>query len=192
MQTFLPFPDHKASAQVLDYRRLGKQRVEAKQILDALEPDSTSRWRNHPAVLMWKGYTAQLKSYYHHMLDEWQRRGYKNTMSRYPVIWAEKVDIPPWWGDPEFHRSHQSNLLRKDPVYYAPHFPGVPDNLPYIWPSHADAMWTVDFGEVVIQRTNLKDFLPMQNHNNYPYVAHRYHEAVAVKGTAKIPLALLT
>jgi len=32
MQTFLPYADFKESAQCLDYRRLGKQRVEAKQI----------------------------------------------------------------------------------------------------------------------------------------------------------------
>ena len=34
MQTFLPYPDFVKSAQCLDYRRLGKQRVEAKQILE--------------------------------------------------------------------------------------------------------------------------------------------------------------
>ena len=37
MQTFLPFPDFKMSAQVLDYKRLGKQRVEALQILKTLK-----------------------------------------------------------------------------------------------------------------------------------------------------------
>lgn len=29
MQTFLPYPDFKKSAQCLDYRRLGKQRVDS-------------------------------------------------------------------------------------------------------------------------------------------------------------------
>ena len=33
MQTFLPFPDFHESAACLDMRRLGKQRVEAMQIL---------------------------------------------------------------------------------------------------------------------------------------------------------------
>ena len=33
MQTFLPYPDFKQSAACLDYRRLGKQRVEGVQIL---------------------------------------------------------------------------------------------------------------------------------------------------------------
>lgn len=36
MQTFLPFSDFKKSAESLDYRRLGKQRVECLQILAAL------------------------------------------------------------------------------------------------------------------------------------------------------------
>ena len=40
---------------------------------------------------------------------------------------------PPWWlGNEDFHRSHQSNLLRKDPVHYA--IFDVPDDLPYLWP----------------------------------------------------------
>lgn len=34
MQTFLPYANFEASAKVLDYKRLGKQRVEAKQILE--------------------------------------------------------------------------------------------------------------------------------------------------------------
>jgi hypothetical protein len=61
---------------------------------------------------------------------------------------------PPWFGDEAFHRSHQSNLLRKARTmtddameilqmsrdYYDPHFPGVPDDLPYVWPVAKDAM----------------------------------------------------
>ena len=39
MQTFLPYPDFVKSALVLDYRRLGKQRVEARQILDIIVND---------------------------------------------------------------------------------------------------------------------------------------------------------
>ena len=36
MQTFLPYKSFTKSAQVLDYKRLGKQRVEAMQIFNAL------------------------------------------------------------------------------------------------------------------------------------------------------------
>src|SRR3954467_10297198 len=54
MQTFLPVADFADSARLLDSPRLGKQRVEALQILRAIElPDYG--WVNHPAVLMWGG-----------------------------------------------------------------------------------------------------------------------------------------
>jgi hypothetical protein len=43
--------------------------------------------------------------------------------------------LPPWLGDPGFHRSHQSALVRKDPALYGPIFPDVPDDLEYVWPS---------------------------------------------------------
>ena len=42
--------------------------------------------------------------------------------------------MPPWLGDQEFHRSHRSSLLRKDPASYGPHFEDVPDDLEYVWP----------------------------------------------------------
>ena len=53
MQTFLPYPDFLDSAQCLDYRRLGKQRVEAMQIHNIVSGKrSTGGWINHPAVKM--------------------------------------------------------------------------------------------------------------------------------------------
>jgi hypothetical protein len=46
--------------------------------------------------------------------------------------------LPPWLGDSALHRSHQSALLRKDPELYRPWFPGVPDDLPYVWPVRSE------------------------------------------------------
>jgi len=131
MQTFLPYPSFEKSAKALDYKRLGKQRLEAKQILNALMPNSTSRWRNHPAVKMWKGYEKALKLYYNEMVKEWIRRGYKNSMSLYEV---SDVILPHWLGNSEFHSSHRSNLLRKNYDFYCQY--GWIENLskPYIWP----------------------------------------------------------
>jgi len=54
MQTFLPQISFKESAECLDNRRLGKQRVEAMQIMKALLLPEYG-WKNHPAVKMWKG-----------------------------------------------------------------------------------------------------------------------------------------
>jgi hypothetical protein len=47
---------------------------------------------------------------------------------------ALDVSTPFWLGDPEFHMSHQSNLVRKDSGHYGKIFLGVPDNMEYVWP----------------------------------------------------------
>ncbi len=107
MQTFLPYPNILQSLKVLDYKRLGKQRVEAKQILNAL--DYGGGWANHPAVRMWRGYELALVDYYNTALSVWQGRGYKNNMPYIPNTIGSP--LPPWFGREDFHLSHQSNLL---------------------------------------------------------------------------------
>lgn len=129
MQTFLPYSDFKKSAQSLDYRRLGKQRVECFQILKALKHGGA--WSNHPATKMWRGYEDALKKYMAECIFEWINRGYKNNME-IPIIGF--YEDPPWLGNEEFHASHRSNLLRKDSNYYGQFGWTEPDNLPYIWP----------------------------------------------------------
>ena len=61
---------------------------------------------------------------------EWCARGYKNTMQYLPI---DDLVMPYWLGNEKLHLSHQSNLMRKDPVYYGQFDWQVPDNLPYIW-----------------------------------------------------------
>ena len=88
MQTFVPLPDFGLCAEVLDYRRLGKQRLECQQILSALLSlrvhesglSAPTGWTRHPATLMWRGYESALGVYMTFMVLEWQRRGYNNTM----------------------------------------------------------------------------------------------------------------
>jgi hypothetical protein len=139
MQTFLPYASFQQTARALDYRRLGKQRVETYQLLKALNGE-TRGWANHPAANMWRGHEAVLAMYGCMMCDEWKKRGYVDNMSpriaEYFKIFGKPSDCPrpPWLGDPDFHVSHQSNLVRKFPEHYGPLFPGVPDDLPYIWP----------------------------------------------------------
>lgn len=143
MQTFLPYADFEKTAKNLDYRRLGKQRVECLQILNVLCGKSKgSGWKNHPAVRMWCGYEQALVSYGIAICNEWRARGYKDTCLekihgfRPPPSNCECIDLPmpKWFGNKSFHRSHQSNLIRKYPEYYLPIFGKVPNNLPYIWP----------------------------------------------------------
>ena len=76
MQTFLPYNDFKKTAACLDNRRLGKQRVEAYQILRIISGKRTSGgWLRHPAVLMWKGFSDALAAYQNSMITEWIDRG---------------------------------------------------------------------------------------------------------------------
>ena len=132
MQTFLPFPNFYRSVEVLDYRRLGKQRVETYQILNILlgRTDSKS-WSNHPATKMWTGYEEDLKVYQNYTIDEWVRRGYKNNM-KHETVDLKRLEMPHWFGDYDFHRSHRSNLLRKNYEYYSQFFT-EPTDLPYVW-----------------------------------------------------------
>jgi hypothetical protein len=140
MQTFLPFPDYAESASVLDDRRLGKQRVENLQILGALLEGRG--WTNHPATKMWRSYEWSLVMYQDAIHHEWVNlRKFTDTCMEKTVnlYFKHRIepepDREPWWlGDWAFHFSHQSNLVRKDPIYYTPYFPDVPDDIEYVWP----------------------------------------------------------
>ena len=167
IQTFLPYSNFTITAKVLDRQRLGKQRVEALQILKTLKhgefscpscnmpvthlnpyktgyhcyyceaPLKRTPWYNHPAVKMWKGYECGLMLYLKEICAEWISRGYKDTCWEKAICMGFAVQpilLPDWIGDIDFHRSHQSNLVRKDPDYYGQFFFDVPDDLPYVWP----------------------------------------------------------
>ena len=135
VNTFLPYADFKETAKSLDYRRLGKQRVEAWQILRA-NLGVTDGWRNHPAAQMWRGHEGALAQYTLTICDEWISRGYRDNLKPQILELIETFKLTfekkPWWiGIQEFHTSHQSNLKRKDPTYYT--F-DIADSLPYKWP----------------------------------------------------------
>jgi hypothetical protein len=131
----MPHPSFVRSAHALDDKRLGKQRVEAYQIMKALA-DPDYGWQKHPAVQMWRGYEDALVEYGATCCMVWVLRGFQDTLlARFAErSWPRPYRTPPWLGDTEFHRSHQSNLVRKDAAHYQPQFPDVPDNLPYVWP----------------------------------------------------------
>jgi hypothetical protein len=149
MQTFLPFPDFDETARSLDAKRLGKQRVEALQIVRALTRPAYG-WQHHPAVLMWRGYEEALGAYGVAICREWCRRGHADTCEatitadlaaagvrtppRSQAELAGVGELPPWLGDEAFHRSHQAALVRKDPARYRHLFPDAPMDLPYVWP----------------------------------------------------------
>lgn len=140
MQTFLPESSFTDSASILDDKRLGKQRVEAKQIyLSLTDPDYG--WKHHPAVKMWRGHEGSLLWYGQIMCVEWRIRGHEDSLYDYfhhaigygPL--AHNDTLPPWVGDSRFHLAHRSNLMRKDPIHYSQYYAGVPNDLPYFWPT---------------------------------------------------------
>ncbi|MEU0785417.1 MSMEG_6728 family protein [Streptomyces sp. NPDC006173] len=150
MQTFLPYPDFAQSAAVLDQARLSKQRVETLQVFRGLTVPGYE-WRHHPAVRMWTGYEEALVRYGLDVCAMWVTDGHADTcavtltadFARYrpgaDVRAQEQLvdddELPPWLGEPAFHRSHQSALVREAPEVYSLFFPDVPDDMPYVWPA---------------------------------------------------------
>ena len=154
MQTFLPVAGFRASAELLDLKRLGKQRVEAIQVVRGLVVEGYG-WRHHPAVKMWRGHLEALGRYGLDCCEVWSEKGFADTCAgtiradlatagvdeiRTEEELALAGELPAWLGDDDFHRSHRSALLRKDPDFYGPLFVddlGAPDDLPYVWPAGA-------------------------------------------------------
>jgi hypothetical protein len=144
MQTFLPYPSYRETATVLDYRRLGKQRVECKQIVLAMNK-AMGGWTNHPATRMWRGHELELCDYAIAICEEWIARGYNDSLLPFFKARREELrqeceelgvpmDPPVWMGDDSVHASHRANLLRKDPDYYGQFGWEEDPSLPYVWP----------------------------------------------------------
>lgn len=129
MQTFLPYPNFTQTAKCLDNKRLGKQRVEAMQILNAIQ--NQTGWKHHPIVKMWIGYEDCLKYYCNCMIKEWISRGFKNNMKIYeiPVIHP----TPVWLGNSHFHSSHRAALLAKNFEWYSKFGWTEEPKIDYVW-----------------------------------------------------------
>lgn len=148
MQTFLPSPDFRESAEALDGNRRRNQRNECKVILNTrlgVYPSKNGRpggWPYHPATLMWAGYEAALCRYALAVSQSciragWRAGGYVEFFLTRLHMLDDQGD-PPWLGMPELHRSHRSNLIKKWPGFYGPLWPEEPDDLPYIWPTNLE------------------------------------------------------
>jgi len=140
MQTFLPYKSYTESFKILDYKRLGKQRVEAFQVLNVLlGRTTTGGWRNHPVTKMWKGYENALKQYLNECIDEWVSRGYNNTMKHEVIVGG--IKYPKWLGNDLFHSSHRANLLRKDKGFYSKFLWTEDSSNPYCWLDTEKNQW---------------------------------------------------
>ena len=131
MQTFLPSLNPVTTARWLDNKRLNKQILECYQILNVLSGKSpTGGWRNHPAVLMWKGYERGLWNYVQAMVREARDRGIKTENNEVNLnrlkdqCWNKCCNNPQsFWNDTNKIMSvittHNERLFDKDPLYYA-------------------------------------------------------------------------
>ena len=123
------------TARILDMKRLGKQRVEAMQILDILVRNKQVTWKNHPAVKQWKGSEFYLFFYIEAICNEWTKRGYKDSCLKksFNIIKKKKLGkiIPKFLFSRKFIKSHRSNLIRKDSKFYSKYFGNLRSDLPY-------------------------------------------------------------
>lgn len=116
MQVFVSFPNIHDSLDLLDKKRLVKQVIECGQILDVILQRKTGKgWVNHPVVKMWENNPEALQEY--------KNQGYCLAFNKFSVCWVKtKLEdlphgympkMPDWWGRPDIHESHLSNLKRK-------------------------------------------------------------------------------
>jgi hypothetical protein len=104
MQTFLPEYSFTESARALDNKRLGKQRVETLQLLQAIARGPTcvkskngvdkevkTPWYNHPACKMWHGFESQLIRYGQIICEEWKSRGFRDTCYEKITAMGEQI-----------------------------------------------------------------------------------------------------
>ena len=140
MQTFLPDPSFRKSAQILDNKRLGKQRLEAKQILQILvkeldEGVSSSRWRNHPACRLWKDHERALATYGLAMCEEWSRRGFVDNQLDYfyrLMYLLTEQDMDVRFSD-LLYSAHRAALLYKNLEHYKQFGWKEKPEIKYVW-----------------------------------------------------------
>jgi hypothetical protein len=140
VNTFITSNSLVECASVLDVKRLGKQRLECKEIINILLGVSDG-WSNHPAAKMWIGYVDALKVYCNHIVREWVFRGYDNNFEIYKFEDESAVLFPWWFVWAPFQLTHKCSLLRKDPDFYSQKFKLTSQEaefmeLGYIWPSN--------------------------------------------------------
>lgn len=147
MQTFAPYSaSFEYSLRCLDDKRLGKQRVEAYQVLRGVLGIETAAkgWANHPARLAWVGYADAIADYTVMACYLYVARGYKDTImdkatetfrgiaGKSPPVERDgrynstrlyrnyEPTMPWWWGNEEYHLRHRMALYVKDPLHYGP------------------------------------------------------------------------
>lgn len=147
MQTFLISSSFWQTAECLDKKRLGKQRVEGLQILKAIR-DPNYGWQNHPAVNMWRECPVALFEYTYIICEYWREvRGYKDSIQNtlikeFPLLHQEMyhkpTQRPTWFLNKEIldkvTSSHRAALLAKNHKHYNQFKWSDLPKIDYFWP----------------------------------------------------------
>lgn len=134
MQTFTASYNLTENAKTLDSKRLFKQLLEGKIILDILVNNKSGGWSKHPATLAWKNFEIGLFWYLRAIWNECQKRetaldsqlfdqcyklilkiklggGYIDCDENNRKV--AKICLPKWWGREDILISHRSRLKAK-------------------------------------------------------------------------------
>lgn len=101
------------TARALDPKRLRKQIIECRQILDAL--NGAKAWSNHPCVLQYRGHEFWLR-FYKRVLEEVQKSGGASIRSKYFNYRARETT--PDWHTQEYYDQMKRRLYTKDKEHY--------------------------------------------------------------------------
>lgn len=138
------------TAKALDNRRLLNQANEGARVLEArarvlgfipIKQNKTGRigWATHLTTRMWEGNEGYLAHIYlPAIVQECHRRGiavepHENAIAMVAMFFLD-VSPPAWRDDARVLKSHQANLVFKEPAHYGPQFPGVRPMDGYWWP----------------------------------------------------------
>ncbi|MCS7094410.1 MAG: pyrimidine dimer DNA glycosylase [Thaumarchaeota archaeon] len=135
MQIFRPYVDWRRSADVLDDRRLGKQRVECMQVLNVILRklgwinDGRKGWLNHPIGLLYynsgKPYVRDIVGFFNACVQEWVNRGFRNSIDLSDISHLlARVEGTEGTPITRIHElEYRRVLLVKDPAHYVRAFP---------------------------------------------------------------------
>ena len=139
-QTFLPYPNFKKTARVLDNKRLNSTINEGYEAYCYNLGNPSNRPLRHPhghcVNRLWKGYEHTLRRYLTTLKKEAISRGLKPMNTEWFIsLEPEHNKQPPWLGINIFHTLYKRHLLYKDPLYYTKYFKRQYPTLGYIAPS---------------------------------------------------------
>ena len=158
MQTFLSESTFQKSVAVLDNRRLNSQLKESLQIVKVLTDPDAKAWRNHPAVLQWKGYEKALLFYASEAELECELRGIKTDknsaklsmfMEQISADSDNRVILPDWWTSTTLSSrvmiTHKARLFVKDPSFYSMYENYAEDAKELVCCSHCNYFWPAHY-----------------------------------------------